>query len=96
MPGLQLVGEFAPTLWTQGKVDAAIQVEHLTDEVCQDLQRGYFVRVCLEHVAAGTGKPYVPEDLCRALIRSFPVNGLSTSVEHLFCIRARLERLRKN
>jgi hypothetical protein len=26
-------GEFAPTLWAQGKADAAIQVEHLTDEI---------------------------------------------------------------
>ena len=30
-------GEFAPTLWAQGKVDAAIQVEHLTDEVAKSV-----------------------------------------------------------
>jgi DNA-binding NarL/FixJ family response regulator len=38
-------GEFAPTLWAQGKPDAAIQVEHLTDEVAKtrnvDIMCGY-------------------------------------------------------
>jgi CheY-like chemotaxis protein len=38
-------GEFAPTLWAQGKVDAAVQVEHLTDEVAKtgnvDILCGY-------------------------------------------------------
>jgi hypothetical protein len=38
-------GEFAPTLWAQGKVDAAIQVEQLTDEVARtcnvDILCGY-------------------------------------------------------
>jgi DNA-binding NarL/FixJ family response regulator len=28
-------GELAPTLWAQGKVDAAVQVEHLTDEIAR-------------------------------------------------------------
>jgi DNA-binding NarL/FixJ family response regulator len=38
-------GEFAPTLWAQGKAEAAIQVEHLTDEVAKtrnvDILCGY-------------------------------------------------------
>ena len=38
-------GEFAPTLWAQGKADAAIQVEHLTDQVAKagnvDILCGY-------------------------------------------------------
>ena len=38
-------GEFAPTLWAQGNADAAIQVEHLTDEVAKtgnvDILCGY-------------------------------------------------------
>jgi CheY-like chemotaxis protein len=38
-------GEFAPTLWAQDKADAAIQVEHLTDEVAKsgnvDILCGY-------------------------------------------------------
>ena len=38
-------GEFAPTLWAQGKADAAIQVEHLTDELAKtgnvDILCGY-------------------------------------------------------
>ena len=38
-------GEFAPTLWAQGKPEAAIQVEHLTDEVAKtgnvDILCGY-------------------------------------------------------
>jgi len=38
-------GEFAPTLWAQGKADAAIQVERLTDEVARtcnvDILCGY-------------------------------------------------------
>lgn len=28
-------GEFSPTLWAQGKVDAAVQVERLTDEIAK-------------------------------------------------------------
>ena len=28
-------GELAPTLWAQGKVDAAVQIEHLTDEIAR-------------------------------------------------------------
>ncbi len=28
-------GELAPTLWAQGKADAAVQVEHLTDEIAK-------------------------------------------------------------
>ena len=28
-------GELSPTLWAQGKVDAAVQVEHLTDEIAK-------------------------------------------------------------
>jgi hypothetical protein len=51
-------GEFAPTLWAQGKVDAAIQVEHLTDEVAKtrsvDILCGYVV----EQLPAGAGKPH--------------------------------------
>jgi CheY-like chemotaxis protein len=38
-------GEMAPTLWAQGKTDAAIQVEHLTDELARtrnvDILCGY-------------------------------------------------------
>jgi MEDS: MEthanogen/methylotroph, DcmR Sensory domain len=41
-------GEFAPTLWAQGKRDAAIQVEHLTDEIAKtrsvDILCGYVLR----------------------------------------------------
>jgi DNA-binding NarL/FixJ family response regulator len=46
-PRVAACGEFAPTLWSQGKVDAAIQVEHLTDEVAKtsdvDILCGYVV-----------------------------------------------------
>ena len=42
---LAACGEFSPTLWAQGKPDAAIQVEHLTDEVARirnvDILCGY-------------------------------------------------------
>jgi DNA-binding NarL/FixJ family response regulator len=34
-PRVAACGEFAPALWAQGKQDAAIQVEHLTDEVAK-------------------------------------------------------------
>jgi hypothetical protein len=38
-------GEFAPTLWARGKAEAAIQVEHLTDEIAKarsvDILCGY-------------------------------------------------------
>jgi hypothetical protein len=44
-PRVAACGEFAPTLWAQGKADAAIQVEHLTDEVAKtrsvDILCGY-------------------------------------------------------
>jgi DNA-binding NarL/FixJ family response regulator len=42
-------GEFAPTLWAQGKADAAIQVEHLTDEIARtrnvDILCGYVLNI---------------------------------------------------
>jgi hypothetical protein len=38
-------GEFAPTLWARGKAEAAIQVEHFTDEIAKarsvDILCGY-------------------------------------------------------
>jgi DNA-binding NarL/FixJ family response regulator len=44
-PRVAACGEFAPRLWAQGKADAAIQVEHLTDEVAKtrnvDILCGY-------------------------------------------------------
>ena len=44
-PRVAACGEFAPTLWAQGKTDAAIQVEHLTDEIAKtrdvDILCGY-------------------------------------------------------
>jgi DNA-binding NarL/FixJ family response regulator len=44
-PRVAACGEFAPMLWAQGKVDAAIQVEHLTDEIAKtcnvDILCGY-------------------------------------------------------
>jgi hypothetical protein len=44
-PRVAAYGELAPTLWAQGKTDAAIQVEHLTDEVAKacnvDILCGY-------------------------------------------------------
>ena len=44
-PRVAACGEFAPTLWAQGNLDAAIQVEHLTDEVARtrevDILCGY-------------------------------------------------------
>ena len=60
-------GEFAPTLWAQGKADAAVQVERLTDEIAKtrnvdilcgyvlnNFQRGQgdiYERICTEHTA---------------------------------------------
>jgi DNA-binding NarL/FixJ family response regulator len=44
-PRIAACGEFSPTLWAQGKVDAAIQVEQLTDEIARtrnvDILCGY-------------------------------------------------------
>ena len=44
-PRVAACGEFAPALWAQGKADAAIQVEHLTDEIAKtrsvDILCGY-------------------------------------------------------
>ena len=46
-PRVAACGEFAPTLWAEGKIEAAIQVEHLTDEVAKtrevDILCGYVV-----------------------------------------------------
>ncbi len=44
-PRVALCGECAPTLWAQGKADAAVQVEHLWDEIARtqevDILCGY-------------------------------------------------------
>jgi DNA-binding NarL/FixJ family response regulator len=64
-PRVAAFGEIAPTLWAQGKADAAIQVEQLTDELAKtrnvDILCGYvlnsfqreqehiYERICTEH-----------------------------------------------
>jgi len=44
-PRVGVCGECAPTLWAQGKADAAVQVEHLWDEIARthevDISCGY-------------------------------------------------------
>jgi DNA-binding NarL/FixJ family response regulator len=35
-PGVAACGECSPTLWGQGKAEAAVQVEHLWDEIAKD------------------------------------------------------------
>jgi DNA-binding NarL/FixJ family response regulator len=66
-PRVVAFGEIAPTLWARGQVDAAIQVEHLTDEFAStrnvDILCGYVLdsfqreqveicqRICSEHTA---------------------------------------------
>jgi DNA-binding NarL/FixJ family response regulator len=44
-PRIAACGEMAPTLWAQGRADAAIQVEHVTDEIARtcnvDILCGY-------------------------------------------------------
>ena len=64
-PRVAACGEFAPTLWAQGKSDAAVQVEHLTAEMAKtrnvDILCGYvlnnfqpghiYERICIEHTA---------------------------------------------
>ncbi len=66
-PRVAACGQFAPTLWAQGNADAAVQVEHLTDEmaktrnvdilcgyVLNNVQRGQgqvYERICAEHTA---------------------------------------------
>jgi DNA-binding NarL/FixJ family response regulator len=45
LPRVAACGEFAPTLWARGKAEAAVQVEHLTDEIAKtcnvDILCGY-------------------------------------------------------
>jgi DNA-binding NarL/FixJ family response regulator len=45
-PRVAVCGEIAPSLWAQGKADAAIQVEHLWDEIAKsydvDILCGYY------------------------------------------------------
>jgi DNA-binding NarL/FixJ family response regulator len=64
-PRVAAFGEIAPTLWAQGKADAAIQVEQVTDELAKthnvDILCGYvlnsfqreqehiYERICAEH-----------------------------------------------
>ena len=51
-PRVAACGECAPILWAQGKADAAIQVEHLWDEIARSPYSGYFLRVCVEQLSA--------------------------------------------
>ena len=51
-PRVAVCGECAPTLWEQGKADAAIEVEHLWDEIAKSYERGYSVRVCVGQLSA--------------------------------------------
>jgi len=66
-PRVVAFGEIAPTLWARGQLEAAIQLEHLTDELartgnvnirCGDVldrlqreQTGDYRRICSEHTA---------------------------------------------
>ena len=63
----------------QGMADAAIQVEHLWDEIARTIRSGYSLRVCVEQLSARTGKPHLRKNLCGALRRFFPVNGATIS-----------------
>ncbi len=67
-PRVVVFGEIAPTLWARGHADAAIQLEHLTDEFARtrnvEILCGYLLdtfqreqvemyeRICSEHTAA--------------------------------------------
>ena len=68
-------GEIGPTLWAQGNADAAIQVEHLTDELARTCNVDILCGYVLSSSQRGTGKPCLPENLCRALGRSGQLNG---------------------
>lgn len=47
-PRVAACAEFAPALWAQGRADAAVQVEHLTDEIAKtcnvDILCGYLLK----------------------------------------------------
>ncbi len=45
-PKIAVCGEYAPTLWAQGNADAAIQLEHLWDEIAKT----HDMDVLCEHV----------------------------------------------
>jgi hypothetical protein len=49
-PRVAACGECAPSLWTQGRADAAIQLEHLWDEIAKtcdvDILCGYVLDSC--------------------------------------------------
>jgi DNA-binding NarL/FixJ family response regulator len=67
-PRVLVFGEIAPTLWARGQAEAAIQLEHFTDELARtlkvDILCGYvldpfmreqekvYQRICSEHTAA--------------------------------------------
>jgi MEDS: MEthanogen/methylotroph, DcmR Sensory domain len=50
-PRVAVCGEIAPSLWAQGKADAAVQVEHLWED-SPNARNGYFVWVCVEQLSA--------------------------------------------
>jgi len=65
-PRVAACGECAPTLWAQGKADAAVQLEHLWDKIA---------KTCNKQLSARTGKTHLRENLCGTLSRLSSVNG---------------------
>jgi DNA-binding NarL/FixJ family response regulator len=62
-PRVAVCGECAPTLWLQGKMDAAIQLEHLWDEITEayslDVLCGYILTDFQKE-----GQSYIRERIC--------------------------------
>ena len=58
-------GEGAPTLWAEGKGDAAVQIEHLWDKLSRAYDVDTLLWVCIERLSARTRELYLRENLCR-------------------------------
>jgi hypothetical protein len=56
-------GELAPTLWTQGKAEAAVQLEHLWNEIAKKYDMATLCGICLEKLSARTRKN-IYEKIC--------------------------------
>ncbi len=84
-PRVAVCGETAPSLWAQGKADAAIQVERLWDEIAKSYDVDILCGYCPGTRSGRDGQPDLPTNLCRAFCRLLPVTVLvNMSAKPLF------------
>jgi len=72
--GVVVCGECSPTLWAEGKADAAIRRTTLRPGR-QSLWAGHPLWVCLEQLSRRRRRARFPKHLCRTLSRSFSLRS---------------------